>query len=171
MSNKLYIGIDNGSTGTIGIIHDDYIRFELTPVFETLSYTHTAQYIKRLNVEKFTNIIMDALKETGTETFNTICVIERPMINPKMFKATLSAVRIFEAQLCVLDMIGIPYRFIDSKHWQRDILPVGVKTSPELKKASMNVGLRLFPSQEDLIRKHKDADGMLIAEWARRKNA
>ena len=35
----------------------------------------------------------------------------------------------------------------------------------------MNVGLRLFPSQEDLIRKHKDADGMLIAEWARRKNA
>ncbi len=171
MSNKLYIGIDNGSTGTIGLIHDDYIKFVKTPVFETLSYTHKAHYIKRLDVSGFSKIILDALKETNVDASNCICVLERPMINPSMFKATLSAVRIFEAQLVILDMLGIPYRFIDSKQWQKEMLPAGVKTSPELKKASMNIGLRLFPAQEELIKKHKDADGILITEWARRKNA
>lgn len=169
--NKLYIGIDNGSTGTIGIIHDDYIKFCKTPVFETLSYTHKANYIKRLDVKKFINIILKSIEETKMDVINSICVLERPLINPKMFKATLSAVRIFESQLVILDSLNIPYRFVDSKQWQKELLPIGVKTSPELKKASMNIGLRLFPSQEELIKKHKDADGLLIAEWARRKNA
>lgn len=59
--------------------------------------------------------------------------------------------------------------YCDSKHWQRILLPKGAK-GPELKKASMDIGCRLFPEHEKLIRKHKDADGLLIAEWARREN-
>jgi len=47
-------------------------------------------------------------------------------------------------------------------------LPKGVQGAPELKKASMDIGLRLFPDQANVINKHKDADGLLIAEWSRR---
>lgn len=45
----------------------------------------------------------------------------------------------------------------------------GIEGSAELKKASMDIGLRLFPDQEEVIKKHKDADALLIAEWARRE--
>ena len=50
------------------------------------------------------------------------------------------------------------------------MLPKGIEGSAELKKASKDIGCRLFPSQADLINKHKDADGLLIAEWARRES-
>ena len=40
----------------------------------------------------------------------------------------------------------------------------------QLKKASMDIGIRMFPNHEVKIRKHKDADSLLMAEWCRRKN-
>jgi len=48
------------------------------------------------------------------------------------------------------------------------MLPHGVKGPAELKKASADIGKRLFPGQTEAIDKHKDADGLLMAEWARR---
>jgi hypothetical protein len=58
------------------------------------------------------------------------------------------------------------YEYIDSKEWQKSLLPKGLKGSEELKKASLDVGKRLFPSLDI----KKDADGLLIAEYLRRKN-
>jgi hypothetical protein len=49
------------------------------------------------------------------------------------------------------------------------MFPKGLK-GIELKKASMDIGIRLFPHLEEVIIKQKDADGLLIAEWARRNN-
>ena len=49
---------------------------------------------------------------------------------------------------------------------QKDMLPKGCK-GEELKKASLDIGNRLFPSFKTV--KHPDRDGLLIAEWARRK--
>jgi hypothetical protein len=49
------------------------------------------------------------------------------------------------------------------------MLPKGVQGSAELKKASMDIGLRLFPDHGSVIRKHKDSDGLLIAAWAQRE--
>ncbi|MHC4574386.1 MAG: hypothetical protein ACYS76_09695 [Planctomycetota bacterium] len=49
------------------------------------------------------------------------------------------------------------------------MLPKGCKKE-ELKKASIDIGCRLFPYHKEQIIKHKDADSLLIAEWARRKN-
>ena len=48
MSNKIYIGIDNGVTGTIGIIHPDgeYVFFN-TPTKKELSYTRKNEDKKR----------------------------------------------------------------------------------------------------------------------------
>ena len=55
-----------------------------------------------------------------------------------------------------------------NKEWQKTMLPQGLKGSDQLKKASMDVGKRLFPCLSAIIDKHKDADGLLMAEHFRR---
>jgi hypothetical protein len=56
--------------------------------------------------------------------------------------------------------------YCDSKDWQKDMLPRGCKKE-ELKTASLDIGKRLFPSID--WKGFKDADSLLMAEWARRK--
>ena len=68
----------------------------------------------------------------------------------------------------MLEIMGLKHMFIDSKEWQKALLPKGIKGSDEQKKASFDIGNRLFPQFEDF--KHKDRDGLLIAEYGRRKN-
>ena len=80
----------------------------------------------------------------------------------------MTAMRCFEAELTALEMSGIRFMFIDSKEWQKELLPKGISGSEELKKASLDIGNRLFPQFKGV--KHKDRDGILIAEYARRKN-
>jgi hypothetical protein len=59
--------------------------------------------------------------------------------------------------------------YMDSGAWQKVLLPAGVKGAPKLKKASKDVGLRMFPMHAEIINEHGDADALLIAEWARRR--
>ena len=66
----------------------------------------------------------------------------------------------------MLEKLGIPYQFIDSREWQSVMLPKGTKGSDLLKKASYDIGKRLFPG---LVEKQKDADSLLIAEFVRRR--
>jgi hypothetical protein len=87
------------------------------------------------------------------------------MVNSTRFNATLSAIRALEATLIALEESQFPYEYIDSKEWQKLLLPKGLKGSDELKKASLDVGKRMFPELEI----KKDADGLLIAEFMRRK--
>ena len=94
-------------------------------------------------------------------------LVERPMVNPTRFVATTSALRALEATLITLEMLNLPYQFIDSKEWQRDLLPKGIKGSEELKRASHDIGCRLFPTLNPNY--HADFDGLLIAEYGRRK--
>lgn len=158
---KTYIGIDNGVTGTIGILSEDCdALFQKTPVFKTQDYTKAKKNIAR--VLSFN--LYELLK--GFDPATTKAVIERPMINPTRFQATISASRCLEAELVVLEVLKIPYEFCDSRDWQKDMLPKGCK-GEELKKASLDIGNRLFPQFKDV--KHPDRDGILIAEWARRK--
>jgi hypothetical protein len=164
---KTYIGIDNGVTGSIGIVDtsDNTSHFIKMPTFSQQSYTKKKQNITRIDVKKLTDILSNSLALNSSY----FLVIERPMINPRRFKASMSAIRALEATLNVIETLDIPYQYIDSKEWQRDLLPQGIKGSDELKKASSDIGLRLFPIHKALIEKQKDADGILIAEWARRK--
>lgn len=163
--NKIYIGIDNGVTGTIAIIKDDETIFLKTPVKKQQSYTKTKQNISRLDIMKFMQILSKEIK--GQKCF---VVLERPMINPGRFKASLSAIRCLEAILVGLEIYEIPYQYCDSKAWQKELLPKGILGAPELKKASADKGCELFPEFDGMIHKHGDADGLLIAEWARRMN-
>lgn len=163
--HNFYIGVDNGTSGTIGIIGPESSHFIKTPIKLEQSYTKKKGNISRVLFHELRRFLMD-----NTEVNKRFAVLERPLINPGMFKTSMSAMRTLEAEVLILESLKIPYMYCDSKEWQKVLLPHGTKGSPELKKASMDIGCRLFPEHEALIKKHKDADGILIAEWARRNN-
>lgn len=154
-----YIGIDNGTTGTIGVVGDMSL-FVKAPVKKEQNYTKKEGSVSRIDVVKLREILVDIQ--------NPFALLERPFVNPKMFNATLSAIRALEATLNVIEILNIPYTYIDSKQWQSVMLPSGVKGSADLKKASLDIGCRLFPQHRELIEKHGDADGLLMAEYWRR---
>lgn len=161
--SKIYIGIDNGTTGTIGLVGDD-IQPQIyhTPVKVEQDYTKAKKNISRLSIKEF----MEILTMYKDSDIRVVC--ERPMINPTRWTASMTAIRCWEAQLVVLEVLGISHQFVDSKEWQRAMLPKGIKGANELKKASKDIANRLFPQLSSF--KHTDFDGLLIAEYARRKN-
>lgn len=158
---RCFIGIDNGVSGSIGIIREDgTYAFHKTPVRSELNYTKEKAMITRIKPVDLTKL----LSEAGP---GSMVMIERPMVNPKMFKASTSALRAFEATIVVLETLGIAYEVCDSKEWQRGTLPKGVN-GDALKPASMDVGNRLYPDAQSV--KHPDRDGMLIAHHCKIKH-
>lgn len=169
MAHKIYIGIDNGVTGTVGWVGENLCPgIEETPVKEEQSYTKEKKNINRIDYPRLFDLLKDI--QGTAEPNEVLVVIERPMINPKRFQASVSAARSLEATLIAIEQLGFPRIYIDSRQWQKVLLPKGCE-GKELKKASMDIGCRLYPGgpTEKIIRKHKDADALLIAEWARRE--
>lgn len=157
---KCFIAIDNGVTGSIGIITENgESYFYKTPVIKQLNYTKSKAYITRINTIELVKILSIANPLTSK------VIIERPMVNPGRFVATISAIRALEATQNVLDQLGLSYGFEDSKSWQKALLPSGLK-GDELKSASLDIGKRMFPQ---LKIKHADYDGILMAEYCRNK--
>ncbi len=166
--SKTYIGIDNG-TGSLGIIRPDgKVIFGPIPSKKEQSYTKKQQGITRVDHIKLYDVLSNEVFQPGTTTRNDVFVIiERPFTgSAKHFKAIVSGMRALESVLTVVERLGLPYQYIDSREWQKSLLPEGIKGTPELKAASLQIGTRLFPKVES---KHKDRDGLLIAEYARRK--
>jgi len=161
---ELYIGCDNGVTGTIGFISGTYSTMYKTPVKLEQSYTKKKQNISRVQVGALRGMIQGAMEDNDVTAQHTRVMIERPMVNPGRFKATLSAMRALEATLNVVELLGIGYEYCDSKEWQKALLPQGIK-GEELKKASADIGKRLYPHLSSQIGKHKDADGLLISHF------
>ena len=159
--SKVYIGIDNGVTGTIGIVGDEVASvFVKTPTKSEQNYTKAKQNVTRVNCVELKELL-GAYSE-----HNVMVVMERAMVNPTRFKATTSALRCLEAELIVVELLRYPHIYVDSKEWQRILLPKGIKGGDEQKKASLDIGNRLFPQFQEI--KHPDRDGILIAEYARR---
>lgn len=154
---KYYIGIDNGTSGTMAVVGSETPLFCHTPTIRIQDYTKKKKEISRLDFAKF----KETLRLYKDDSF---LVLERPMVNPTRFNASAIALRCHEAMLIAIEELKIPYCFVDSKEWQKDLLPKGADT----KVASMEIGGRLFPMYRDF--KHPDRDALLIAEWARRKN-
>ena len=163
----IFVGIDNGVSGSIGIVGTPSSVFMLTPVFKEQDYQKTSpKKVSRLNHKALENFIFNNTFEHASADEIQI-LLERPMVMPGRFKASASALRCHEATLIAIENMGLAYDYIDSKEWQKALLPIGVKGSAELKKASFDVGSRLFPSLAHLFA--DDADGILIAEYCRRK--
>jgi len=161
-----YIGIDNGVSGSIGVLSTDGTppEFILSPVKSEQNYTKTKKNITRIN---YPELVKYFAKFAALPALAHV-MLERPMVNPGRFMATTSALRALEATLIILEQFRISFEYIDSKEWQKVLLPHGLKGPDELKKASHDIGCRLFPQFTELFDKHKDADGMLIAEYCRR---
>ena len=159
--SKVHIGLDNGPSGTIAIVGDDiYPSSVHTPTKKEQNYTKAKQNITRLDWKGFSELISQFCD------YDVIAVMERPLVNPGRFKATTTALRCFEAQLVLVESLGCRIIYVDSKDWQKEMLPKGTQ-GEELKKASLDIGNRLFPVYTEF--KHPDRDGLLIAEYARRK--
>ena len=165
---RLYIGIDNGTSGTIGILGEHNNVFVETPIIKEQSYTKKKDIISRVDIKRLYEILAEAMNVEGFQSSDCMVVMERPLINPEMFKTSMNASRTLEAELCVVEMLSMPHIYIDSRQWQKELLPQGIKGSAELKKASKDIGIRMFPAHAELIARHKDADGILIAYWARK---
>ena len=159
MNNRVYLGVDNGSTGTIGIIEPDgNCQILAVPTIMQQDYTKAKQNITRLNYDLFYAIL-------DTYPFSFIGM-ERPMVNPKFrWPATKSALRIWEAQLIAIEHLKIPYIIIDSKVWQKEFFPNGFEPG-HTKELSNQVGRRLFPK---VINPFSDYDGLLLANYVQLK--
>ena len=191
-----YVGIDNGITGSIGIVNETSSEeyFFPTPTTSTLNYQKTkAKHISRINVRQLKALIHNAIGDQPAKV-----LLERPFINPGMgskkkdiktqcpfcekhhtitkaiaqpfpmfFQASISAARALESTLIVLESLSLGFDYVDSKAWQKEYLPSGIKGSPALKKASLEVGIRKWPQFTELLDKQNDADGMFIAEFCK----
>lgn len=162
-SKKYFIGIDNGVSGSVAILCENSnsnLIFVKTPVRKELNYTKTKAYINRIDIIKLTELL--SVVKDGEFI---MALIERPMVNPTRWVASVSAIRALEATQGILETLNIPFAFIDSKEWQKALLPSGLK-GDELKTASLDVGKRLYPS---VVIKHPDYDGLLIAHYCKQK--
>lgn len=160
MSSFTYLGIDNGVSGSIGIItSENEVFYYKTPIKKCLNYTKAKKWINRIDYPALKEVLS---KYSDTDIF---VFIERPMINPTRFAASVSAIRAFEASIILLEELSIGYEVIDSKKWQKELLPSGL-VGIELKTASLQVVTKLFPRIE--LKGFKDGDGLLIAEYCRR---
>lgn len=167
MYNKFYIGIDNGVSGSIGMIAIGpdvpmAVHYVKTPTKSEQNYTKKKDNITRINASELKKLF--GYISPGSEVH---ILLERPLVNPKMFKATLSAMRALEATMAIIESLGYAHAFIDSKEWQKELLPTGTK-GEELKTASLHKARALYPNK--LIPGHKDADGLLIAHYCMLKN-
>lgn len=165
---RFFLGFDNGISATVAIIgyhpeHGHAVHNFKIPVKSEQNYTKVAKNITRVDGPK----LFWELKNSIPEGSEVHIMIERPFVNPKMFQASLSAIRALEAVQIVLDTLGYGYVFVDSKQWQKELLPKGTK-GPDLKEKSLQVGQRLYPGK--LVKGHKDADGLLIAHYCMLKN-
>ena len=155
---KTYLGIDNGASGSVGVIRPDGEKYQnRIPSFKALNYQKKKQFITRVDHE----LLREMLRGLG-ESF---CLVERPFTGQNA-KTVSAGMRAFEAVLITLEQLAIPYQIVDSKEWQSELLPSGLKGSAALKSAGKDVAKQLFP---DMVFKG-DADGILIAEFARRRN-
>ena len=162
---KLYIGIDNGVSGTIGAIYGGTVLLIQTPIFSEQNYTKKKKNISRIHFKELDDWFRWLLGEFLPVSI--FCLVERPMVNPGRFSASISALRALEATLILIEKYSIPFQYVDSREWQKVLLPQGSK-GDQLKADSRDMGIRLFPQYKEAIRNHKDADGLLMAEYCRR---
>ena len=172
MNRKIYIGIDNGPTGSIGVITPDYTKLQRTIKISQQDFTKKKQNISRLDRTFFQFFLMEIIGNYPKININEIFVaFERPFWNPMLnSQSSKSAIWCLADQLAIIEDLMWPHNVYDSKNWQKGLLPEGIKGTKDLKKASLDIGIRLFPNLEEEIKKQKDADGILLAEWARRNN-
>ena len=163
---RIFCAVDNGCTGTIGAVTDsgDWAFFMPVPTYRTQDYN-------RSKVRHTTHVDYDVLKsifETLRAQGELRLISERPLKNPRLFTASISGARAHEVLLAATRTLGVEIeKTLDSRDWQK--VMCGEFEKGGSKPASVKAGCELFPEHADAIRKHGDADGLLMAEHFRRR--
>jgi hypothetical protein len=152
------VAFDNGvSANGIALFGPEgLVKYEKLPIKNELSYTKEEHYITRIDYPGLRKLLLGWNLPSGS----TQVVMERAMINPARFRASMSAMRCLEAELIVIEELGWDVDYIDSKVWQHSVLP-DAQGSNELKQASLELGKKLFPQ----FKLKKDADPLLIGYY------
>ena len=162
--DRTIISADNGVSAYWTILHsnDDVDYFKI-PTKSQRNYQKTKERnITRVDVKQLQLTLCSNIHKYQPEIPIEV-ILERPMVNLSRFQASMSAMRALEATLIALEQIDVPPPiFIDSKSWQSIMLP-NIEGSDELKKASLELGKKLYPK----IKFKKDADSLLMALWYR----
>lgn len=164
--NTLTLGIDNGVTGSLAGISDKCLRFlHPVPVTKSRDFTQRESNTTHINVPSLVAFLLTAAADYD----DVQVVMERPLRNPRLFAASLSAAASYEATRIALAqaLAFAPVTVLDSRNWQHALLP-GVKGSKALKLASAKLCDELFPgfrSDAGL----KDGDSALMALWFERQ--
>lgn len=163
--SRPYLGIDNGVSGALGaILSDGGASWQPMPIRKELNYTKAKSWINRVDYERLFYTLRAWKELEDSFGMQFLVLLERPMVNPGRFQATVSALRCMEATLIAIEQVGLPYRYVDSREWQKVMLPSGLK-GDELKKASVEVGRRMWPHLT--LPKGADFDSLLMAAWAK----
>jgi len=191
---KYFIGIDNGVTGSICVLDADgnCLLYIPTPVVKCLNYTKAKEMINRVVVRDLADALQPYAK-TAT------VLLERPLVNPGRWKATVSAIRCDEATRGVLEALKAKLIYVDSREWQTSMLPkrpAPPRPAPRLKKNATDVEIAINTDAKKARKKAMtvytkegkdlslltaqrlfptvtfkgDGDAALIAEWARKEN-
>lgn len=163
MSKIRYIvAIDNGTSGSIAVIDLKNMTsaFIETPIYTCPSYTKEPKKITRIKWRE----LRDHLPKE-----DALVVLERPLVNSKMFSATQSAMRSLEATLIVLEMLELKYEYCDSKSWQKEFLSSALIGKEQMKLGSKEVAISKFPQHRTKIEKHGDGDPLLMALYIKNK--
>ena len=152
----IWIGIDNGVSGSNGIITRTG-----TQMVNAREYTRKK---KRGGLEvdpiAFTDIVMRHGIPTGI-------VLERPF-RGKFRNTEVSAAHFDSVARTVFEINSIPFIQVDSTDWQRPLLKVARKkgVNAETKKISLEAGVLRWPELRAQIEDQGDADALFLAVHA-----
>jgi hypothetical protein len=157
------LGIDNGVTGSLAIIGPSHAAMTSTPTRDA-TMGRAGKIIRRVDTVELIQWIKNAMPVDNMATVQAY--IERPFTgSAMMINTTVLAARAFEATVIALEQLGIGYEVVDSRDWQKPMLP-GVTGRENLKRASKAKGIQLYPALKPYIEQVGDADSLLIARWA-----
>lgn len=157
--SRAYIGIDNGTTGAIGIITDEEVKLVRPKAYIRPS---TLKSGKGNEIDPKALLAILAPLSGGI----VIATIERPFSAVGKGNAPVLSRGAFEATRAVLELLDIPFQVVDSRAWQKKYLPIGAK-GKDLKDQSRALGIQRFPASEPEIRKQGDADALFLAHYGK----
>jgi len=155
------LGLDNGTTGSLSVYDTNLniMALHTLPVKKELDYTKKAKHITRIDYPG----MCDLLNRIKAGTNDIHCYMEKPFMAGAMFMQTsINAFRCFESELIALEESEVGYTVINSKDWQKQVLPKGIKGRKELKKAALDIAKRLYPYLSEKLN-IENADSVLIS--------
>lgn len=194
MSNTWILGIDNGISGSLTLMDPkgNVVLFTHVPTYKEVKWTKAktkkTKSGTKTTPEYMTLIDIDALQRvlaTYTSSLSDVhCFLERPAISYAAawsMKTSISAAISWAYVTFVLKKLRIARTDIDSKEWQKELIPeaTGAKNKEYMKTLKAGERNKLLKEASDMFaqsicpkfkpKELGDGDSICICEYGRRK--